>query len=682
MTCAGEYLWYYDQNYYWIAKVNSYGSYMDSFDPGDRSIRDVAWDGENLWTINTLGVLKKFSTSGTPLDTISGLLPGGWGLAFDGTFLWASDPVNDRIYQISLVDDTVPPAAPVIASPTHPQSSQWYSNASPTFTWTPLEDPSGIAGYSFLLDSSPATIPDTTVDSTNATVSFFSLQDGPWYFHCRARDGVGNWGEAGHHRILIDTMPPVQGTVLVAGGADTTTSLLVTLNQLGAVDVSSGLGSGATMVFSSDDLSWSPEEPLVTIRTGWDLSQFGGNNLSGMKRVYVRFKDVAGNWSASFSDHIVYSAPFFITTESLISGTLGFTYADTLEAAGGWPPYEWEIVSGTLPDGLQMHAAGIVWGEPETEGTFAVTVQATDANGATDRQDLSIAIQVETSKGDVNGDAMVNVLDLVLTIRYILGLVPFTPTQFWAADIWTDGIINVMDALRIVNIILSTPMAKTVQTNEQATVWIENTGLPGGSSFAIRLESPVAPSAVQVAIGLAEGAMLAGPPESPHFLVSYKEERGLVKAVLYALSESAELTDSPLTLLTLDFSLAAGPVSIEHITLSDERGMLVPASVKATDTVAPTGWTLVQNYPNPFNPTTAISYQLSAVSSSVHTTLKIYNVLGQELVTLVDEMKEAGQYTVTWDGRDAGGESVPSGVYLCRMEAGGAAQTMKMTLSK
>ncbi len=76
---------------------------------------------------------------------------------------------------------------------------------------------------------------------------------------------------------------------------------------------------------------------------------------------------------------------------------------------------------------------------------------------------------------------------------------------------------------------------------------------------------------------------------------------------------------------------------------------------------------LSQNYPNPFNSTTAISYQLSAVRPH-HTTLKIYNILGQKIRTLVDEEQRASNYRVLWDGRDDGSKPVASGVYLARLE--------------
>jgi len=81
----------------------------------------------------------------------------------------------------------------------------------------------------------------------------------------------------------------------------------------------------------------------------------------------------------------------------------------------------------------------------------------------------------------------------------------------------------------------------------------------------------------------------------------------------------------------------------------------------------PTQISLLQNYPNPFNSTTAISYQLLAVSPH-HTTLKIYNILGQKIRTLVDEEQRASNYRVLWDGRDDGGKPVASGVYLAKLQ--------------
>lgn len=93
----------------------------------------------------------------------------------------------------------------------------------------------------------------------------------------------------------------------------------------------------------------------------------------------------------------------------------------------------------------------------------------------------------------------------------------------------------------------------------------------------------------------------------------------------------------------------------------------------------PSGFALLPNYPNPFNPSTVILYQLPA---SRKTSLRIYNVLGQEVRTLVNGVEAAGTHTVTWDGRDHRGQSVASGVYLYRLESGGLVMSRKMTLMK
>lgn len=83
-------------------------------------------------------------------------------------------------------------------------------------------------------------------------------------------------------------------------------------------------------------------------------------------------------------------------------------------------------------------------------------------------------------------------------------------------------------------------------------------------------------------------------------------------------------------------------------------------------------FSLSQNYPNPFNPTTAISYQVSAVSQ---VSLQVFDILGKKVTTLVNEKKSAGTYTVQFDA-----SGLASGVYLYRLTAGDFVQTRKMIL--
>jgi hypothetical protein len=95
--------------------------------------------------------------------------------------------------------------------------------------------------------------------------------------------------------------------------------------------------------------------------------------------------------------------------------------------------------------------------------------------------------------------------------------------------------------------------------------------------------------------------------------------------------------------------------------------------------IMPTQYTLYQNYPNPFNPTTNIKF---ALPKSGTVQLDIFNILGQKVVSLVDGALPAGQHTVSWDGTDAGGNPVGSGVYFYRLKTGNFEQSRKMQLLK
>jgi hypothetical protein len=88
----------------------------------------------------------------------------------------------------------------------------------------------------------------------------------------------------------------------------------------------------------------------------------------------------------------------------------------------------------------------------------------------------------------------------------------------------------------------------------------------------------------------------------------------------------------------------------------------------------PTGYELSQNYPNPFNPTTMIKFQLNKQED---VTLKIYNLLGQEMATLVNETMNAGVYEVSFDA-----SQLSSGMYIYTISAGQFHDSKKMTLLK
>ena len=102
------------------------------------------------------------------------------------------------------------------------------------------------------------------------------------------------------------------------------------------------------------------------------------------------------------------------------------------------------------------------------------------------------------------------------------------------------------------------------------------------------------------------------------------------------------------------------------------------------------GYSLAQNYPNPFNPTTKIKYSITTSPSftllskerDVRVRLEVYDILGNEIATLVNEEQPAGKYEVEFNSHSGEDRNLPSGVYFYRLQAGSYTKTMKMLLLK
>ncbi len=98
------------------------------------------------------------------------------------------------------------------------------------------------------------------------------------------------------------------------------------------------------------------------------------------------------------------------------------------------------------------------------------------------------------------------------------------------------------------------------------------------------------------------------------------------------------------------------------------------------DDTLPTEYALAQNYPNPFNGSTHFEYDVPTERTSERVALRVYDLLGRTVLTLLDEDAAPGRYTVTWDGRRDGGGFVASGVYLVQMQAGSYRQVRKVVV--
>ena len=282
-----------------------------------------------------------------------------------------------QVYDTIILDTTNPPA-PVISSSTHPDENKWYCNRNPTFTWTTPSDPSGIACYSYTLDHSPSTTPDTTCDTTGNSKSYTNLADGIWYFHVRAKDNAGNWGSADHYRVKIDTAKPpapspddgVEGwsndntptftwdepsdTSGIAGyywkvdsGSDHwTTSTSVTLPAqpdgehtfyVKAKDNAGNIGDYGSHKFKIDTTPPSSEVkelPEVQTSRTFTVSWEGSDALSGIRWYDVQYKKDDGSWTDWLAHTTLTSGQF--------TGACGHTYYFRCRArdnAGNWEDY-------------------------------------------------------------------------------------------------------------------------------------------------------------------------------------------------------------------------------------------------------------------------------------------------------------------------------------------------------
>ncbi|MCD6177135.1 MAG: T9SS type A sorting domain-containing protein, partial [Candidatus Cloacimonetes bacterium] len=111
------------------------------------------------------------------------------------------------------------------------------------------------------------------------------------------------------------------------------------------------------------------------------------------------------------------------------------------------------------------------------------------------------------------------------------------------------------------------------------------------------------------------------------------------------------------------------PSEIVEIQSVDVDGDLIPIITK-----------LNANYPNPFNPTTTISFSVAQTSSLVN--IEIFNIKGQKVKQLINEILPAGKHDVVWNGKDDNGKQAASGVYFYRMKSGDIQQSKKMLLLK
>ncbi len=285
-----------------------------------------------------------------------------------------------------------------------------------------------------------------------------------------------------------------------------------------------------------------------------------------------------------------------------------------------------------------------------------------------------------TCVGDVNENGLpFEVGDAVRLAAYLSGTVKLTEQQLINSDVNQDGHwATLSDLVFLINQILRQEGAprndEITPDEEKAVVRITNEEL----KTLMRLESDV-PVGGALVIFEGENAKVDNLKLSPQAqdLNIYTRQVGNQFRVLVIGQQGESLPAGGDYL----FSFEGEGIDTIYTSLSDQQGELLSAKQEHENDLLPVSYALCQNYPNPFNPMTNIRYMVKG-EGGVHVDLRVYNVAGQLVKTLVDEEKSSGEYEVTWNGRNENNQEVASGIYFYKLKVSEFVETKKMVLLK
>ena len=265
------------------------------------------------------------------------------------------------------------------------------------------------------------------------------------------------------------------------------------------------------------------------------------------------------------------------------------------------------------------------------------------------------AVPYDASVGDANGDESVNVLDIMAVIAYMLGQDP-QPFLFDAADVNDDNAINILDVIGIVNRIIHPEKSGFDITGTNAAfarIRLDN------DRIILQSDGQIASMQFELTGEGLEKIRLAEPPAG--FELAYGIVKGKLLGILYSSSRKA------IPAGTIDLVKIVGESAVPEwgaILAGDGNGNIVPV-LKETPEGSAKPEMFLQAYPNPFSQKVTFSFRLT---SDAHVKISVYNMAGKLVTVLADkEMKEGMNY-LDWNGTNLNRRTVPSGIYLCRLE--------------
>lgn len=280
--------------------------------------------------------------------------------------------------------------------------------------------------------------------------------------------------------------------------------------------------------------------------------------------------------------------------------------------------------------------------------------------------------------GDINLNGVpFEVGDAVLFVNHLTNpaLFPFNSVQREASDVNSDGIPEtVADLVYLINIVAGIIPEPGPGKLEPLDGDVIVAAVSDGDRMIFSANSPHDLGAVLIRVAHLPGVTLK-PVSDGDFTIAYSDD-GSVLSILAYMPQGGGVPAGR----TVLFSIVASreDLIICETQASDDIGHLLE-SVFRFEAPLPESYTMAQNYPNPFNANTRISFGLPQESD---VRLDVYAITGARVATLLDGRYQAGWYDINWNGADASGKALASGVYFYKLNAGGEVISMKMTLLK
>ncbi len=286
--------------------------------------------------------------------------------------------------------------------------------------------------------------------------------------------------------------------------------------------------------------------------------------------------------------------------------------------------------------------------------------------------------------GDVSGNGTISAYDGSMILQYLVSQINLTTVQRQAANVSGDTTVSALDASYILRYVVGLISGFPGLGKQSLETDI-------ASAFAFNIEKGQNPNEFDLIIHLNKSTNVFGLNFKLSFDTTLVKPIGMKKTmesdsmimVHYFPSGYANVAMAGMKPLSSEgdvarftFSLLDPTKAKQEVLFTVQKFVLnemdvtkdVGSIILNVKDIAeiPTSFGLSQNYPNPFNPITSIKYQIPTASS---VRISIYNLLGQEVKTLVNEEQSAGFYTLQWNGTDNDNRTVASGMYIYRIDA-------------